>query len=125
MNFFSIEIRWYSLSYIAGILLGWFLAKRFLKDKDIYVRFDDYITFVIIGIILGGRFGYVLFYNLSFYIENPFDILKLWQGGMSFHGGVIGIIIATILFAKKNNDNILNTLMSLQLCPLSVYFLED
>ena len=123
IEFFSIEIRWYSLSYIAGILLGWFLAKRFLKNKDIYIRFDDYITFVIIGIILGGRFGYVLFYNLSFYIENPFDILKLWQGGMSFHGGVIGIIIATILFAKKKNDNIFEYLDVIALVsPIGIFF---
>ena len=123
IEFFSIEIRWYSLSYIAGILLGWFLAKRFLKGKDIYTRFDDYITFVIIGIILGGRFGYVLFYNLSFYIENPFDIFKLWQGGMSFHGGVIGIIIATILFAKKNNDNIFEYLDVIALVsPIGIFF---
>jgi phosphatidylglycerol:prolipoprotein diacylglycerol transferase len=123
IEFFSIEIRWYSLSYIAGILLGWFLAKKFLKDKDIYVRFDDYITFVIIGIILGGRFGYVLFYNLSFYIENPFDIFKLWQGGMSFHGGVIGIIIATILFAKKNNDNIFEYLDVIAIVsPIGIFF---
>ena len=123
IEFFSIEIRWYSLSYIAGILLGWFLAKRFLKDKDIYVRFDDYITFVIIGIILGGRLGYVLFYNLGFYIENPFDIFKLWQGGMSFHGGVIGIIIATILFAKKNNDNIFEYLDVIAIVsPIGIFF---
>ena len=123
IEFFSIEIRWYSLSYIAGILLGWFLAKRFLKNKDIYIRFDDYITFVIIGIILGGRFGYVLFYNLSFYIENPFDIFKLWQGGMSFHGGVIGIIIATILFAKKNNDNIFEYLDVIAIVsPIGIFF---
>jgi len=123
IEFFTIEIRWYSLSYIAGILLGWFLAKRFLKDKDIYARFDDYITFVIIGIILGGRFGYILFYNLSFYIENPFDIFKLWQGGMSFHGGVIGIIIATILFAKKNNDNIFEYLDVIALVsPIGIFF---
>ena len=123
IEFFSIEIRWYSLSYIAGILLGWFLAKRFLKDKDIYARFDDYITFVIIGIILGGRFGYVLFYNLSFYIENPFDIFKLWQGGMSFHGGVIGIIIATVLFAKKNKDNIFEYLDVIAIVsPIGIFF---
>ena len=123
IEFFSIEIRWYSLSYIAGILLGWFLAKRFLKNKDIYIRFDDYITFVIIGIILGGRFGYVLFYNLSFYIENPFDIFKLWQGGMSFHGGVIGIIIATVLFAKKNKDNIFEYLDVIAIVsPIGIFF---
>ncbi len=102
----SLEIRWYSLSYIIGIIIGWFLAKKFIVNKNIHNRFDDYISFVIIGLILGGRLGYVLFYNLNFYLNNPYDIFKLWQGGMSFHGGVLGIIIASIIFAKKNNDNV-------------------
>ncbi len=119
----SLEIRWYSLSYIIGILIGWYLAKKFFISKNIYHRFDDYITFVIIGLILGGRFGYVLFYNLNFYINNPFDILKLWQGGMSFHGGVLGIIIASIIFAKKNDDNIFEYLDVVALVsPIGIFF---
>ena len=119
----SLEIRWYSLSYIIGILIGWYLAKKFFISKNIYHRFDDYITFVIIGLILGGRFGYILFYNLNFYINNPFDILKLWQGGMSFHGGVLGIIIASIIFAKKNDDNIFEYLDVVALVsPIGIFF---
>ncbi len=119
----SLEIRWYSLSYIIGILTGWYLAKKFFISKNIYPRFDDYITFVIIGLILGGRFGYVLFYNLNFYMNNPFDILKLWQGGMSFHGGVLGIIIASIIFAKKNDDNIFEYLDVVALVsPIGIFF---
>ena len=101
IEIFSLEIRWYSLSYIMGILIGWYLAKKFFINKNIYNKFDDYITYLIIGLILGGRFGYVLFYNLNYYINSPLDIFKLWQGGMSFHGGVLGIIIASFLFAKK------------------------
>jgi phosphatidylglycerol:prolipoprotein diacylglycerol transferase len=106
-----------------GILIGWFLAKKFLIGKNIYTRFDDYITYVIIGLILGGRIGYVLFYNLSFYINNPLDVFKLWQGGMSFHGGVLGIIIASILFTKKNNDNVFEYLDVIALvAPIGIFF---
>ncbi len=123
IEIFSLEIRWYSLSYVAGILIGWYLAKRFLISKNIYDKFDDYITYVIIGLILGGRFGYVLFYNLNFYINNPIDIFKLWHGGMSFHGGVLGIIIATILFAKKNHDDVYAYLDIVALVsPIGIFF---
>ncbi len=99
---FSIEIRWYSLAYITGILAGWLLSKKvFINNIEIKAKFDDYITFVIIGIILGGRLGYVFFYNFNYYSNNIEDIFKIWQGGMSFHGGLIGVIIVSIWFAKK------------------------
>ena len=103
---FSIEIRWYSLSYIIGILMGWILGKRiFISDEKLREKFDDYITYVIIGVILGGRLGYVLFYNLEYYFYKPIDIFKIWQGGMSFHGGLLGVILVSIFFAKKYNQN--------------------
>ena len=103
---FSFEIRWYSLAYIAGILLGWILAKKVLiKNLDIYKKFDDYISYLIIGLIIGGRIGYVLIYNFNFYINNLLDIFKIWEGGMSFHGGLIGIIIASVIFAKRKKQN--------------------
>ena len=103
---FSLEIRWYSLAYIFGILLGWMLAKKlFIQNIEIKNKFDDYVTYLIIGIIIGGRLGYISIYNLSFYLNNPLDIFKIWQGGMSFHGGLIGVIFASIIFAKKNNQN--------------------
>ena len=103
---FSLEIRWYSLSYIIGILMGWILSKKiFIYNKEIKEKFDDYLTYLILGIIIGGRLGYVIFYNFNYYINNLTDILKVWQGGMSFHGGLLGIIFASILFAKKNNHN--------------------
>ena len=106
LEIFSLEIRWYSLAYIFGIILGWILAKKiFIQNIDIKNKFDDYLTYLIIGIILGGRLGYVFIYNLSFYVNNPLDIFKIWQGGMSFHGGLIGVIFASIIFAKKNNHN--------------------
>ena len=106
LEIFSLEVRWYSLAYIFGIILGWILAKKlFIQDIEVKNKFDDYLTYLIIGIILGGRLGYIFIYNLSFYINNPLDIFKIWQGGMSFHGGLIGVIFASIFFAKKNNQN--------------------
>mgnify|MGYP001298947598 FL=1 len=106
LNFFFLEIRWYSLSYIFGILFAWIYCKKFLiKDKKILNLFDDFITYIIIGIIIGGRLGYVIFYNLSYYSKNILEIFMIWEGGMSFHGGLLGVIIATYGFSKKNNIN--------------------
>ena len=106
LEIFSLEVRWYSLAYIFGIIFGWILAKKlFIQDMEVKNKFDDYLTYLILGIILGGRLGYIIIYNLSFYINNPLDIFKIWQGGMSFHGGLIGVILASIFFAKKNNQN--------------------
>ena len=106
IQIFSVEIRWYSLAYIIGILVGWILSKRvFINDPRLKEKFDDYITYIIIGIIIGGRLGYVLLYNPNYYLNNLIDIFKIWQGGMSFHGGLIGIIAMSVLYAKKNNQN--------------------
>ncbi len=124
IHFFSIEIRWYSLAYILGILLGWILSKRiFIKSLDIKEKFDDYVTYLIVGIIIGGRLGYVLFYNLSYYINNFLDIFKIWQGGMSFHGGLLGVIFVSIWFSKKNNLNpfILLDVISI-VSPIGIFF---
>ncbi len=111
IQIFSVEIRWYSLAYITGIILGWILSKKFfLSNIQLKEKFDDYITYLIIGIIIGGRLGYVFFYNFNYYSNNIFDIIKIWQGGMSFHGGLIGVVVASILFAKKYNHNPFNYL---------------
>ena len=120
----SFEIRWYSLAYILGIIIGWILCKKiFIKNLDINQKFDDCITYLIIGIIIGGRVGYVLFYNFNYYINNFFDIFKIWQGGMSFHGGLLGIIVASIIFAKKNNQDafVYTDLVSL-VAPIGIFF---
>jgi len=102
----SLEIRWYSLAYIIGITLGWaYCKKKLIKDIHILSLFDDFITYLIIGVILGGRLGYVLFYNLEYYLENPAEILMVWNGGMSFHGGLVGVIFATQLFSNKHKVN--------------------
>ncbi|MDA9653965.1 prolipoprotein diacylglyceryl transferase [Candidatus Pelagibacter sp.] len=124
MEFFSIEIRWYSLAYITGILMGWYFAKKkFIPNDYLKEKFDDYITYIIIGIIVGGRLGYVIFYNPGYYLNNIFDILKIWQGGMSFHGGLIGIIISSIIFAKKNNNDVFEYLDIIALvAPIGIFF---
>lgn len=100
-----LAVRWYSLAYLIGILGGWWLlgviAKKFpLQNFDKKAR-DDLITWTVLGIILGGRLGYVLFYNLSYFLEHPGEIFAVWQGGMSFHGGLMGFVLALYLFAKK------------------------
>ena len=120
----SFEIRWYSLAYILGIVIGWILCKKiFIKNSDISEKFDDYITYLIIGIILGGRIGYVIFYNFSYYLDNIFDIFKIWQGGMSFHGGLLGVIASSYIFAKKNNQNPFFYLDQVSLvAPVGIFF---
>ena len=105
-HLFSLEIRWYSLSYVFGIIFGWLYCKKYLiKDQNILKRFDDLVTYIIVGIILGGRLGYIIFYNPIYYSKNLSEIFMIWNGGMSFHGGVLGVIIATYLFGKKNKIN--------------------
>jgi phosphatidylglycerol:prolipoprotein diacylglycerol transferase len=103
-----IAIKWYSLAYIAGILIGWWLGKKIIINKFQYTErqfnlreFDDLITYLIVSIIVGGRAGYIIFYNLEYYFSNPLSIIKIWEGGMSFHGALIGIIIGTYLFSIK------------------------
>ena len=104
---FFIEIRWYSLAYIFGLILGWIYCKTILiKEQKIKNIFDDYISYLIIGVIVGGRLGYVFIYNPDYYLNNINEIPMLWKGGMSFHGGLIGVILATFLFCKKNNQKV-------------------
>ena len=108
------QIRWYSVAYILGIIIGWMYATKIIKltttnqynfEQIKKSDFDDLIIYLIIGIIFGGRLGYVLFYNLEYYSQNFFEIFKLWQGGMSFHGGLLGVIISIIFFSKKTKIN--------------------
>ena len=113
LDFGLIVIRWYSLAYIFGILIGWWLGKKIISHilqrinlKFKINEFDDLITYIIISIIIGGRLGYVIFYNLNYYISNPIDIFKVWEGGMSFHGALIGIIVGTYLFSLKKNISV-------------------
>jgi len=109
-------IRWYALAYIGGIVLGWIYARSLVKKERLWggpvpitlVQLDDFILWVTIGIIVGGRTGYVLFYNPAFFIQHPAEIFQLWNGGMSFHGGFLGCVAAVMLFARKNDISILS-----------------
>ncbi|MBR2118018.1 MAG: prolipoprotein diacylglyceryl transferase [Pseudomonadota bacterium] len=111
-----IAIRWYALAYIGGIVLGWLYARKIIRSERLWggkapftvTDFDDFILWVTLGIILGGRTGYVLFYNLGFFTQHPAEILKLWTGGMSFHGGFMGCVIAVLLFGWKRNISVLS-----------------
>jgi phosphatidylglycerol---prolipoprotein diacylglyceryl transferase len=111
-----IAIRWYALAYIVGIVAGWIYARALVKNERLWagevpitlVQLDDFILWVTIGIIVGGRTGYVLFYNLAFFIQHPAEIFELWKGGMSFHGGFLGCVAAVMLFARRNNISILS-----------------
>jgi phosphatidylglycerol:prolipoprotein diacylglycerol transferase len=98
------QLRWYSLAYLAGIFLGYWYLLKLLKQPGAPMarrHADDLVFYASLGIIFGGRLGYVLFYNLPYYLENPIDILKLWDGGMSFHGGVIGTSLGILYLARK------------------------
>jgi|TARA_B110000238_G_scaffold31247_1_gene31731 phosphatidylglycerol:prolipoprotein diacylglycerol transferase len=120
----SLEIRWYSLAYMIGIILGWlYCKKKLIKDQYIFDLFDDFITYLIIGVILGGRIGYALFYNLKYYLENPIEILMVWNGGMSFHGGLIGVIVVSKLFSSKHKVKqfIFLDLVALS-APIGIFF---
>jgi phosphatidylglycerol---prolipoprotein diacylglyceryl transferase len=107
VNIGPFAIRWYALAYIFGILLGWAYARALIRDQRNWggpapltvEAFDDFILWVTLGIILGGRIGYVLFYNLPHFIEHPLEIFQVWNGGMSFHGGFLGCVAAVIGFA--------------------------
>jgi phosphatidylglycerol:prolipoprotein diacylglycerol transferase len=111
-----IAIRWYALAYIGGIVLGWIYARALIKSEKLWggpapispTQMDDFILWVTVGIIVGGRSGYVLFYNLPFFIQHPLEIFELWKGGMSFHGGFLGCVVAVMWFARRNGISILS-----------------
>ena len=111
-----LAIRWYALAYIGGIVLGWIYARALIKNERLWggpapitlTQMDDFILWVTVGIIVGGRTGYVLFYNLPFFMQHPAAIFMLWEGGMSFHGGFLGCVVAVMWFARKNGIPILS-----------------
>jgi phosphatidylglycerol:prolipoprotein diacylglycerol transferase len=111
-----LAIRWYALAYIVGILLGWLYARVLIRNERLWGGpapltvgdFDDFILWVTLGIILGGRIGYVLFYNPAHFLAHPEEALQLWKGGMSFHGGFLGCVLAVVLFALRRRISILS-----------------
>ncbi|UWQ42428.1 prolipoprotein diacylglyceryl transferase [Leisingera aquaemixtae] len=109
---FEFALRWYALAYIAGIVIAWRLAVAALRRPGLWPasqppmrpeQVEDLLTWIILGVILGGRLGFVLFYQPAYYLANPAEILKIWQGGMAFHGGLIGVVVATLIFAARHN----------------------
>jgi phosphatidylglycerol---prolipoprotein diacylglyceryl transferase len=120
------ELRWYSLAYLAGIFIGYWYLLRLLKAPGAPMarrHADDLVFYAALGIILGGRLGYVLFYNLGYYLQNPVDILKLWDGGMSFHGGLIGTVLGILYLARKEKLNWLRVHDYVACCvPFGLFF---
>ncbi len=105
ISFGPIAIRWYALAYIAGLLLGWRWAVRLNRRAGEPVttqQIDDLLFWMAIGVIVGGRVGHVLFYGLDYYLERPLEALMVWRGGMSFHGGILGVIVVIIWFARRH-----------------------
>jgi phosphatidylglycerol---prolipoprotein diacylglyceryl transferase len=103
-------IRWYALAYITGIVAGWMLARRLVALPPVVAtrqQVDDFVTWATLGIILGGRLGYVLFYRADHYLFHPLEILQVWQGGMSFHGGALGVIAALVLYCRQQRIDLL------------------
>ncbi len=111
-----LAVRWYALAYIVGIIAGWIYARAIIASPKLWggrapltvEQYDDFIVWITLGIILGGRIGYVLFYNFPHFREHPVEILQLWNGGMSFHGGVLGSALAVVLFALRRGISILS-----------------
>lgn len=102
---FGLDVRWYALAYVAAFIIGYFMFRYLMRRPDAQItlsrrQLDDLLTAVIFGVIIGGRLGYVLLYNLPFFLAHPLEIFAVWHGGMSFHGGLIGVIVAVLLFAR-------------------------
>lgn len=128
---FSLSLRWYALAYMAGLIIGWRLIVAMMRRPAIWGgtaptapdRIDDLLTWVILGVILGGRLGFVLFYEPAYYLSNPAEIIKVWQGGMSFHGGFAGVIVATWLWARRNGVPVMRLADALAVvAPIGLFF---
>ena len=116
ISFGPFAIRWYALAYIFGILFGWLYARALIRNEAVWAGppplkvadFDDFVVWVTLGIVLGGRIGYVLFYNFEHFAAHPLEMLEVWKGGMSFHGGFLGCVLAVVLFARSRGISILS-----------------
>jgi phosphatidylglycerol---prolipoprotein diacylglyceryl transferase len=119
-------IRWYALAYIAGLIIGWRIMRKVCQQPPAILspeKIDDFLLWAALGVILGGRLGYVLFYKPSFFVEHPLQIFTLWEGGMSFHGGLLGVITAIIAYALRNKTSpfMLSDLVAL-VAPVGLFF---
>ncbi|HEY7384324.1 MAG TPA: prolipoprotein diacylglyceryl transferase [Beijerinckiaceae bacterium] len=124
-------IRWYALAYIAGLVGGWYYARRLVQKEHLWTGLrrptptdvDDLIVWVALGVVLGGRIGYVLFYDFESYLSDPLEMVAIWRGGMSFHGGFLGSILALILFARARRLNALSMLdLAAVVTPIGLFF---
>ena len=124
-SLFNFNIYWYSLSYLFGFIFSYYYVKLILKKDFVNLSFkifEDFLSWAVLGVIFGGRIGYVIFYNLNFYLENPIEILKIWQGGMSFHGGLIGVILSIFFFSKLKKINFVDLLNLVSSCaPIGLF----
>lgn len=128
---FSFSLRWYALAYLAGLILGWRLIVAMMRRPALWGgtpptapdRVDDLLTWVILGVILGGRLGFVLFYEPAYYLSNPGQILQVWQGGMSFHGGFAGVIVATWAWSRSQGVPVLRLADAMAVvAPIGIFF---
>ena len=131
LDFGFLQIRWYSISYILGILMGWAYARTLIRKMAkqqnysyiTHQNIDDSIVYLILGIIIGGRLGYVLFYNFNYYLINFVEIIMIWKGGMSFHGGLIGVIISLYVYTKRKQINFLRVADIIAcVAPIGIFF---
>ena len=127
-SIFGLDIRWYALAYVAAFVIGYWLFCRLMHRADSVVslskkQMDDLLTAIIIGVIVGGRLGYVLFYDLGYFLSHPLQILAVWHGGMSFHGGLIGVILATFIYGRRQSVSAWNILDLLAVvAPIGLFF---
>jgi len=125
VTFGALSIRWYSLAYIFGIILAWLVIKSLNRRSEVFDSqkiSDDFFTFEVLSIIIGGRLGYVLFYNFSFYVHHFLSIFRIWEGGMSFHGGLVGVLFGSYLLCKKHSIKYLSFVDLLAVaCPIGLF----
>ncbi|MFQ5623359.1 MAG: prolipoprotein diacylglyceryl transferase, partial [Paracoccaceae bacterium] len=129
---FSFSLRWYALAYIGGLLLGWRVVARLASRSELWPggrppiaarQAEDLLTWMIFSIILGGRLGFVLFYRPEFFFQNPVEIFRIWNGGMSFHGGFLGVVAGTLIWCRRNKVSVLGTGDALALAvPVGLFF---
>lgn len=120
----SLKVHWYGLAYLAGFAIAWFLAKRRSRRADLAVRehqVDDLIFYGAIGVVLGARIGYVLFYGMAEFLAEPLMVIRLWEGGLSFHGGLVGVIIGMVVYCRKIQQNFLDVMdFVAPFCPVGL-----